>query len=83
MQAILIRTQEVPSKFGGVFYYAFFKNKRGSFKSCLYPAYRNFVNWKSFIGRENVLLTGLKAIGNMVDADSRPREKILQEAKCS
>ena len=82
MQALLIKTQEVPSKFGGTFYYAFFKNKKGSFRSCLYPAYRNFSNWKPFIGRENITLTGLKTIGKMVDADSRPKEKILQESKC-
>jgi len=75
MKATLLKTQKMPSKFGGYFYFAYFKGEDGkSYRSCLYPSYGNFQRWKSLIGRENVVLDNLVAKGKMVDADSFPRE---------
>lgn len=75
MKATLIRTQEQASKFGGSFYYAFFKGEDGkSYRSCLTPSCRNFKNWKPFIGREFVELDNLTMIAGMIDADSKPTE---------
>jgi hypothetical protein len=75
MKATLIKTQEQVSKYGGKFYYAFFKNEQGKgYRSCLYPNCRNFVNWKQFIGKENVWLDNLNTKGNLIDADSKPVE---------
>jgi hypothetical protein len=74
MKAILLKTQEQTSKFGGKFYYAFFKGEDGkSYRSCLYPNYGNFARWKHLIGKEGVTLTGLNARGGMIDADSFPQ----------
>jgi hypothetical protein len=75
MRAILLKTQEGTSKFGGKFYYAFFKSESGkSYRSCLYPNFGNFKRWAGFIGRKEVVLDNLIEKGNMVDADSFPKE---------
>ena len=75
MKATLLKTQETTSKFGGKFYYAFFKDALGkSYRSCLYPNYGNFARWRSFIGKQGIILDGLIAKGTMVDADSYPVE---------
>lgn len=77
MKGTLLRTQEQPSKFGGKFYYFFFKGEDGkSYRSCMYPNYGNFARWKGFVGRTNVSLDGLIAKGSMIDADSFPREVV-------
>jgi hypothetical protein len=75
MRAILQKTSEQPSRFGGKFYYAFFKLEDGrSSRSCLSPTCKNFFRWKPFIGKQNVELDGIVLKGNMVDADSYPTE---------
>jgi hypothetical protein len=75
MKAILLKTQKNPSKFGGAFYYFFFKDEFGkSRRSCISPDMNNFSRWEPFIGRENVPLDGLNLIGELVNADSVPFE---------
>lgn len=75
MKAILQKTTKQPSKYGGDFFYAFFKLENGeSARSCLSPKCKNFARWKSFIGKENIVLDGLTIKGNLVDADSFPKE---------
>jgi hypothetical protein len=74
MKATLLKTQKTTSKFGGDFFYAFFKGEDGkSYRSCLYPKYGNFSRWSGLIGKENVVLDGLNLKGRMIDADSFPR----------
>jgi hypothetical protein len=75
MKALLLKTTENPSKYGGKFYYAFFKSADGrSFRSCLDPKMANFRRWLRFIGKENIELDGLVAKGSLIDADSHPVE---------
>lgn len=78
MKATLIKTEVKPSRFGGVFYYAFFSDDEGhSLYSCLYPRMRNFKNWKKYINKRNVKLDGLKLVKgkkNLIDADSPIKE---------
>jgi hypothetical protein len=69
------------SKYGGHFYYMFFRDKDGvSRRSCLDPKMGNFARWQGFIQRalngEEFQLTNLLLINNgtMVDADSYPKE---------
>ena len=74
MIATLLKTQQHKSKQGGIFYFAFFKDTAGkSYRSCLYPHFGNFKRWQAFIGKSGIVLDGLNARGNMVDADSFPR----------
>jgi len=74
MKAMLLKTEKRTSKFGGNFYYLFFKGEDGkSYRSCLYPNYGNFRRWQDIIGKENIALDGLIAKGKMIDADSFPR----------
>jgi hypothetical protein len=73
MKATLLKTESRVSKYGGTFYYAFFKGENGkSYRSCLFPKMGNFARWKSIVGKENVILDGLNIKGNLVDADSYP-----------
>ena len=75
MIATLLKTVEKKSKFGGTFFYAFFKTSEGkSCRACLYPNFGNFKRWQPFINREKVVLNGLAIKGNLVDADSFPKE---------
>lgn len=75
MKAILLKTQESVSKYGGKFWYAFFKGEDGkSYRSCLYPTCRNFARWQGFVGKQGVELDGLVVKGNFIDADSYPKE---------
>lgn len=78
MRALLLRTQKLPSKYGGMLYYAFFKGEDGkSYRSCLHDRCKNFDRWKKFLGRTNIYLDGLKLCKDsitMIDADSHPEE---------
>ena len=83
MIAKLIKLEKRPSRFSGVFYYAFFKevNTGKSYYTCLYPKMRNFKRWKkvmtiglTFKGLRLVKKTNKK---NLIDADSR--FKIVEE----
>lgn len=86
MRATLLKTEKRVSKFGGNFWYVFFKGEDGkSYRSCLYPACRNFLRWQPFIGKEGVELEGLIARGRLIDADSwpkilTPKESAFKEA---
>lgn len=79
VKAQIVGIQQRPSKFGGIFYYVFFKdidNSR-SYRTCVYPNYRNFRNWKHIIESwsEHTTITLDNLIvrnGIMVDADSVP-----------
>ena len=78
MKATLLKTEKRLSRYGGYFYYSFFKGKNGkSYYSCLYPKMRNFEQWRPFIMRVNVELDGLKLVkgkNRLVDADSPVKE---------
>lgn len=68
-----------PSKYGGDFYYLFFKNLEDgkSYRSCISPSYRNWRNWSDIIENFNektpVTLTNLILRNNLIDADSKPK----------
>jgi hypothetical protein len=71
MQATLVKLEKKPSRYGGYFYYAFFKNKDGkSYYTCLYPKMRNFKKWKPLM-KEGITLKGLRIKKDrLLDADS-------------
>lgn len=77
MIAKAIKLVKNPSKFGGYFYYIFFKDENGkSYKTCVGSTFRNFRNWQEIVVEleDNELwLNGLqvKADG-LIDADSVP-----------
>lgn len=75
MKATLVKLQKKPSRYGGWFYYAFFKAKNGkSYYSCIYPKMRNYATWKPYL-REGIVLSGLRIkSGRLIDADSDIRE---------
>jgi len=75
MKAMLLKSERRASKYGGHFFYLFFKGEDGkSYRSCVTPACRNFAQWKLFLGRENVWVEGLMVKSkNMIDADSVPK----------
>lgn len=71
-----------PSKFGGDFYYIYFKDVESgkSLRTCVYPNYRNYRNWANIISQyeadettEIVLSNLIVRNGTMVDADSMPK----------
>ena len=54
MKLTVLKIQEQKSKFGQTFYYIFLKSDTGkSFKTCAYPAYRNFCrcHWDEVVAR--------------------------------
>ena len=67
-----------PSKYGGEFYYIFFKNidTGSSLKTCVADSYRNYKNWKNIIEKfnnnEEVIITNVRINTSLVDADSLP-----------
>lgn len=81
MKYLVMKMSKVPSKTGGHFYYIFFKDEEGkSFKTCVYPQYRNFLNWKPLIiqftnnsiPKKPIYVEGLRIKqGNLIDADSQ------------
>jgi len=75
MKATLVKIQKKPSRYGGYFFYVFFKTKSGkSYYSCIYPKMRNYKVWKAYL-REGIVLSGLHIkSGRLVDADSDVRE---------
>lgn len=76
MRAKVTKISMHPSKFGGWFNYIFFSDMKGnSFKTCIYPTYRNAKQWKGVIDRFNsgseVWIDGLVVKGKgLVNADS-------------
>lgn len=77
MKAKLLDIQDRPSKYGGGFYYLFFKGEDGkSYRSCVSSSYRNWRNWqeiiKGFSKEHPVWLDNLVTKNGLIDADSRP-----------
>lgn len=74
MICTIIKIQKRKSRYGGHFYYAFFKDDKGkSFYTCLYPKMRNFARWNKIL-KVGVTLAGLHTVKNktkLIDADSR------------
>ncbi len=81
MFAEVLKIEKHPSKLveRGNFYYIFFKNEKGSYKTCVYEKFRNFKNWREVISKgigiklDNLVLRGR----DLVDADSMPVIKDL------
>ena len=79
MRATLLKITKHPSKWGGDFYYLFFKTEDGvSCKSCVTPNCRNYNRWasiiKNFDEADPIVLDNLVLMSNgMVNADSFPR----------
>ena len=71
MKAQITSIKPTESKYGGKFYYVFFKDVYGkSYKTCLYPNMRNFQRWRTVLKVGSVLThLSLKQKG-MIDADS-------------
>lgn len=74
MTAEIIKINKRPSKWGGSFFYVFFKGLDGkSYYSCIYPKMRNYARWKKVLDT-GVTLSGLRLVKgrkNLIDADSR------------
>lgn len=74
MTCEIIKLQKKKSRYGGHFYYVFFKSLMGkSYYTCVYEKMRNFARWKKVLDI-GVTLTGLKLSNkkpNLIDADSR------------
>lgn len=76
MKAQITGINRVPSKFGGDFYYMFFKGEEGdTYKTALYPTYRNFKRWKPLVveNKLGACLDGLIVKNKkerLIDADS-------------
>ena len=74
MTAEIIKIQKKKSRYGGYFYYVFFKSLTGkSYYSCVYERMRNFARWKKILD-VGVVLSGLRLSNtkpNLIDADSR------------
>ena len=74
MVATLIKLQKKRSKYGGYFYYAFFKGEDSrSYYTCLYPKMRNYSRWKKVlnIGTTFSNLRLVRDKTKLVDADSK------------
>ena len=73
MTAEIIKLQKKKSRYGGFFYYVFFKSLMGkSYYTCVYERMRNYSRWKKVLD-VGVTLTGLKLSKkkpNLIDADS-------------
>jgi len=76
MIAKLIKIKKKQSRFGGFFYYAFFKGTDGkSYYSCIFPRMRNYRRWKNVM-KVGLVFKGLKLFKkgnrpNLIDADSK------------
>lgn len=75
IRAKILRIEQRPSRYGSHFYYVFLKDELGqSYRTCLYPHFRNYKNWiKALQAHEKreVWLNGLILKDNgLVDADS-------------
>ena len=74
MIATIIKIQKKKSRYGGYFYYAFFKGLDGkSYYSCLYERLRNWTRWKKILN-VGITLSNLKLVkgkAKIIDADSK------------
>jgi predicted RNase H-related nuclease YkuK (DUF458 family) len=77
MQATMTRVSAQSSKYGGMFYYAYFRDDQGqSYKSCLYKECKNYSRWvpviQHVINGKTVVLDGLKIKDKtLINADSK------------
>lgn len=75
MIATIIKIQKKQSRYGGYFYYCFFKDVSGqqTYYTCLFPKMRNFARWKKVMDVGTTLsnLTLVKGKDKLIDADSR------------
>ena len=71
MIATIIKIDKKPSKFGGHFFYVYFKSDDcKSYYTCLYPKMRSFLRWKNVMKVGNSF-TNLKIKEKtLIDADS-------------
>lgn len=71
MIATIIKIDKKASKYGGDFYYVYFKSDEcKSYYTCLYPKMRNFSRWKTVMKVGNTF-TNLKVKEKtLIDADS-------------
>ena len=77
MQALLMRIDTKPSKFGGIFYYLFWKGEdQKSYRTAVYPQYRNYNRWRDIIDNRKIKrwYKNLAKRGKIIDADSQPEE---------
>lgn len=76
----LIKLQKKASRYGGHFFYAFFKGDDGnSYYTCLYPKMRNYARWKKCL-KIGTMFTNFKRVKGkekLIDADSR--FKVVEE----
>lgn len=75
MIATITKIQKKSSRYGGHFFYVFFRSIDGkkSYYSCLYPKMRNFARWK-LVMDIGTTLTNLKLVKGkpkLIDADSK------------
>jgi len=75
MIATIIKIQKKRSRYGGFFFYVFFKSvdNKKSYYSCLYPKMRNFLRWKKVMD-VNTTLSNLRLVkgkDKLIDADSK------------
>jgi len=73
MKAMVMGRKVNTSKYGGKFYYVFFKDNEGkSYRTCIHDKCRNFNKWKSVVeSNSNPILDNLNVIKEtLVDADS-------------
>lgn len=73
MVATLIKLEKKPSRYGGHFFYAFFKaTDASSYYTCLYPRMRNWTRWSKVL-KIGTVFSGLKLVkgkSNLINADS-------------
>jgi len=77
MKARITSISHAKSRYGGECLLLTFKGDDArSYRTWLYPAFRNFQQWKPFIKKGvGVLLSNLNVKkGNLIDADSIPEE---------
>ena len=79
MKATVLNFSKSNSKYGGYFYYMFFKgDNEKSYRSCISSTCRNYSNWSEIIDRNMIgaELDNLKIITKkgkeVIDADSKP-----------
>ncbi len=75
MKAELVKIEKKPSRYGGYFFYAFFKGVEDGkpYYTCLFPKMRNFSRWKKVM-KTGLIFSELRLVkgkGNLIDADSR------------
>ena len=74
----IMNIEKQPSKYGGYFYYIYFKSEETgkSYKTCVAENYRNYKNWKSIIETfdrsKRTLIENVRINNNLIDADSKP-----------